>query len=706
MATEFNLATYPFDPTGRAATNKITGEQQIITGVTTSKYHFIVPKLAPFFGESLVVRYKDTNNVVRTLVEGVDYYLTHWFISASRACATPIYGSISFLDLQLTGVVTLDYQTIGGIWTQDDAKISEILAERLSNPRITAWDVVVDMPVSFPVIDHEWDLVDLVGASDVVASIDAIGVALRQTGETGITDHIANQSNPHAVTAAQVGLGLVRNLPTSDTITAQLGLSDDFYMTPKTTAAAVASQVGNTFNAHRQNTSNPHGTTAAQVGAYSRAETDLLLTNKISVGEAASDTLKVDGRSPIEYRDWVLEGTAANAVLFNGESYGDFVNLLLSSKVMDSERLDGRTFQEVVAAVSTQANANATTFDGRTFAEATAEILSGNAANALTFDGRTLAQAKAEILSGEAYNAARLDGLTFSEVKASVLTGKAADSALLDGRTYAQLVNDLSQTTVTNSLMFDGRTYTDVKNDILSTGVTNALTLDGHTYAEIAGAIANVVPNDSIRFSGYTLGEHTTYLETKFGTLDKTVTSAQFPANVEADEVANPEAWTYVAKVTTNLTGTAIARDQVWLVAGGEGVDELEGGVFLVSLSLQGVDPAVAEPRLNVTTLRGSAVGTTFELVASPLPSEQLLCLRSKSNRRGFTITTLSGSDSSLLDHTVPWVETLAPSTVLASSVAETFVTKTEYDAMVLSMEAAFDSLTAAFNEIKALVEA
>lgn len=706
MATEFNLATYPFDPTGRAATNKITGEQQIITGVTSGKYHFIVPKLAPFFGVDMVVRYKDINNVVRTLVEGVDYYLTHQFIAASRACATPIFGSISFLDWTLTGVVTLNYQTVGGIWTQDDAAIAEILAERLNNPRITAWDVVVDMPVTFPVIDHQWDLADLVGASEVVTSIDAIGEALRQTGEAGIAEHIARLDNPHSVTAAQVGLGQVRNLPTADNITAQLGLSDDAYMTPKNTAAAVASQVGNQFSAHRLNTTNPHATTAAQVGAYSKAEADILLNDKISIGEAASDTLKFDNKSPIEYRDWVLEGTAANAVLINGVSYGEFVDMLLTTRVMDSERLDGRTFAEVVAAVTTATNANAITFDGRTFAQATAEILTGKAADSTLFDSRTFAQAKTEILNGTADNALHFEGMTFAQAKASVLTGKAADTTLIDGRTYQQLVNDLSLTTVTNSLMFDGRTYAEVKSDILSTGVTNALTLDGHTYAEIAGAIANVVPNDSIRFSGYTLGEHTTYLETKFGTLDKTVTSAQFPANAEADEVANPEAWTYVAKVTTNLTGTAIARDQVWLVAGGEGVDELEGGVFLVSLSLQGVDPAVAEPRLNVTTLRGSAVGTTFELVASPLPSEQLLCLRSKSNRRGFTITTLSGSDSSLLDHTVPWVETLAPSTVLASSVAETFVTKTEYDAMVLSMEAAFDSLTVAFNEIKALVEA
>lgn len=706
MATEFNLATYPFDPTGRAATNKITGEQQIITGVTSGKYHFIVPKLAPFFGVDMVVRYKDINNVVRTLVEGVDYYLTHQFIAASRACATPIFGSISFLDWTLTGVVTLDYQTVGGIWTQDDAAIAEILAERLNNPRITAWDVVVDMPVTFPVIDHQWDLADLVGASEVVTSIDAIGEALRQTGEVGIAEHIARLDNPHSVTAAQVGLGQVRNLPTADNITAQLGLSDDAYMTPKNTAAAVASQVGNQFSAHRLNTANPHGTTAAQVGAYSKAEADILLNDKISIGEAASDTLKFDNKSPIEYRDWVLEGTAANAVLINGVSYGEFVDMLLTTRVMDSERLDGRTFAEVVAAVTTATNANAITFDGRTFAQATAEILTGKAADSTLFDSRTFAQAKTEILNGTADNALHFEGMTFAQAKASVLTGKAADTTLIDGRTYPQLLSDLSQTTVANSLMFDGRTYNEVKSDILSTGVTNAQTLDGHTYDEIAGALSNVTAIDALRFSGMNLTEHTDYLGTKFGKIGEGTPMAAFPRNIQPDTYTNTEVWTYIAKLTSLYPQDADDRDQLWLISGGESAIAEVSGVFLVSLSLHGPDPAVAAPQLIVTTLRGNSDSVAFELVETGDPAERHLCMRSVAFRRGFTVVALSSPSSVLMDPTNPRVETTAPAIVLATASAESYVTRAEYDAMVLSMEAAFDSLTAAFNEIKALVEA
>ena len=180
MPTNLQNLSYPFDSTGSLVSNKITGEQQILTGANSLDYYFIIPKLGPYFSTSLVVSFRSLTDEVRLLVEGIDYYCTHWFISASRATATPIYGSITFLDLQLTGVVTLQYQTLGGVWTIDDTTIAQILGNILHNPRVTAWDVVSNMPVNFPPINHEWDLVDLVGASDIIASLGLVEDAIRQ----------------------------------------------------------------------------------------------------------------------------------------------------------------------------------------------------------------------------------------------------------------------------------------------------------------------------------------------------------------------------------------------------------------------------------------------------------------------------------------------------------------------------------------------
>jgi hypothetical protein len=83
---------------------------------------------------------------------------------------------------------------------------------------------------------------------------------------TPLNAHINNTSNPHQVTQAQVGLGLVQNYGVASTAQAQAGTANNVYMTPALTAAAITSQIGNAFNAHITNYSNPHQTTAAQVG--------------------------------------------------------------------------------------------------------------------------------------------------------------------------------------------------------------------------------------------------------------------------------------------------------------------------------------------------------------------------------------------------------------------------------------------------------
>lgn len=81
-----------------------------------------------------------------------------------------------------------------------------------------------------------------------------------------LNPHLNNFSNPHQVTKAQVGLGSVNNYGTASDADGQAGTSTALYMTPSSTKAAIASQVGNTLAAHIANLGNPHQVTKAQVG--------------------------------------------------------------------------------------------------------------------------------------------------------------------------------------------------------------------------------------------------------------------------------------------------------------------------------------------------------------------------------------------------------------------------------------------------------
>lgn len=235
-----------FDNTGKLASNRVTGEKHVISAANNKDFHFIVPLFAPFFAdETLAVGHTSSAGVYTLLRLGIDYLPAHQFIGASRACAKPIYGSISLLNTKLAGTITLTYQTLGGSWTLALSELATILTDVIINPRALSWEQVVDKPVLFPVIDHEWNLDDLVGAKEIVDEIrgvaDAIAQASLQPVETVETTHVLDHNNPHNVTKTQVGLGNVQNYRVATQAEAIQGTSTTAYMTPSLTAAAINS---------------------------------------------------------------------------------------------------------------------------------------------------------------------------------------------------------------------------------------------------------------------------------------------------------------------------------------------------------------------------------------------------------------------------------------------------------------------------------
>lgn len=81
-----------------------------------------------------------------------------------------------------------------------------------------------------------------------------------------INAHIADKNNPHAVTKAQVGLGLVDNYPTATNNETISGVATNRFVTPAGVAAHIASNVTPIINAHLADRNNPHGVTKSQVG--------------------------------------------------------------------------------------------------------------------------------------------------------------------------------------------------------------------------------------------------------------------------------------------------------------------------------------------------------------------------------------------------------------------------------------------------------
>ena len=148
--------TYPEDRTGTLASNKITGEIQVITPENNRNFHFFIPRFAPFYEEGFKI-FKNINGTQLELEFGVDFYFCYKYESASLSTGKSLWGGIAFMDLSLAGTLELSYQTVGGIWTLDEQKILEITANEIYNPRGRTWDQVNGKPQVFGPTSHIQD---------------------------------------------------------------------------------------------------------------------------------------------------------------------------------------------------------------------------------------------------------------------------------------------------------------------------------------------------------------------------------------------------------------------------------------------------------------------------------------------------------------------------------------------------------------------
>ncbi len=203
--------TYPLDITGVSPLNLVTDEQHAVTEANFWNYNFIVPHCAPFFITNLKVRHYNLTEVVE-LVEGIDYFPTLQYIGATRSIGRVLYGAITLNRTITSGIVSIDYQTLGGEWIANRDIVLRNLAEIVYNPRLTVWETVTDKQAVFPPMDHEQDLDTLYGLKELIDSILGVGnVIVENRDQLGIVKHLTNYDNPHKVSKEQLGIPRIGN---------------------------------------------------------------------------------------------------------------------------------------------------------------------------------------------------------------------------------------------------------------------------------------------------------------------------------------------------------------------------------------------------------------------------------------------------------------------------------------------------------------
>ena len=264
--------SYALDTLGTNPANLITDELHTVTAVNDRTYHFIVPTFAPFFANTFRLAKVDGQNLI-PLVEGVDWHPSLQFHGASIVTAKPVYGAISFTDLQFAGTVQIEqYRTLGGEYTLDLPTMNQVIGDIVYNPRGLTWEQVTNLQTMFPPIDHPWDFDNLAGTEELIEAIGRIETAILAGATTDLEAHIRDQLNPHRTNKNQVGLSLVENFPPATLIQAIQGTSNSSLITPMT-LRSVLSDLGllalsdalADMRAHIDSRQNPHRTDKQQV---------------------------------------------------------------------------------------------------------------------------------------------------------------------------------------------------------------------------------------------------------------------------------------------------------------------------------------------------------------------------------------------------------------------------------------------------------
>ena len=208
------VSLYPYDPTARATSNKIVNESiTVIPPSQITDYSYVVPRAAPFFAETLVV--KDGTGVgARTLVENVDYWCVIDFLSASVGLTKRVSVGIALLDPNYSGTLYVSYQTLGGNYTMADYSVLEELIRERYVVKHVSYEQIINLPAGFSPEWHNHEVADMVGMGQVVTMLDNIKVAIngRQGSYGQLNTQISNHVGSSAAhTPSQVGLSNVKN---------------------------------------------------------------------------------------------------------------------------------------------------------------------------------------------------------------------------------------------------------------------------------------------------------------------------------------------------------------------------------------------------------------------------------------------------------------------------------------------------------------
>lgn len=174
-----STVTYPLDLSGTNPANLVTNELHTVSESHYRDVFFIVPNFAPFYIDNFKLRIT-VGATTRDLIEDVDFEFTIPYVTGTRTTGKAMYGGVSLHNLELNGILSMEYQTIGGDQVADRYHVLTLLADKSYNPRTCIFDILTNVPTAFPPQPHYQDYDSFYGQEEVVQALNEIRDAILQ----------------------------------------------------------------------------------------------------------------------------------------------------------------------------------------------------------------------------------------------------------------------------------------------------------------------------------------------------------------------------------------------------------------------------------------------------------------------------------------------------------------------------------------------
>jgi hypothetical protein len=242
----------------------------------------VAPEYGPFYTQGLVI----TDMATNLPLTSDQFYCAELETMASLETGLEVMRIIMITDQTVSANISLQYQVVGGEYSASAQAIIDQIYNLNLDDRPATWPAIIGKPAAFSPSAHMHDAGDLIGFEYTVAALDRISKAILlgdeashdaiyqyidlgtssiasqiQALQNALNAHLADFTNPHKVTAAQVGAYTTQQ-------------SDANLSAAQTTLQTNINSVNAALTQHEANFSNPHKVTAAQVGTYTSAQID------------------------------------------------------------------------------------------------------------------------------------------------------------------------------------------------------------------------------------------------------------------------------------------------------------------------------------------------------------------------------------------------------------------------------------------------